>query len=242
MPSVQTQKLWKLFRELGYLVPWLSVRKSWKTTVTGLLLQMAQHSQIIITRDGSKALGKLKPVVNHSFLVIVCSKNCFPLAFLSFCFLETGSHIVQAGFEFIRQLRTTLTSDFPVSTSQTLGLKTQDTTPGSYLFKFKFGFMFTNIFLNVCMSACGGHWSASSIVLQELVTLFLRDEVSHWVVELACWLCWLFNKPQRSSVSTSPRITSSCYLFFTFMWVFMIKLRSSCLYVKHLTYPNQNIF
>lgn len=139
-----------------------------------------------------------------------------------------------------------MTSDFPVSTSQALGLK-RDIGHHPWLLlclrlKFKFSFMFMDIFLYVCMHACGGHWSASSIILQELVTLFLRDEVSHWVVELACWLHWLFNIPQRSSVSTSPRITSSHYLFFTFMWVCMIKLKSSCLYVKHLTYPNQNIF
>lgn len=108
--------------------------------------------------------------------------------------------------------------------------------------KFKFSPMFTNIFSHMCTYACvysyacGGHWSTSSIVLQETVTLFLQDEVSHWVVELTCWLRWLFNKPQRSSISTSPRITTSRYLFFTFMWVFMIKRRSSCLYAKYLTY------
>lgn len=44
--------------------------------------------------------------------------------------------------------------------------------------------------------ACGGHWSTSSIVLQEIVTLFLRDEVSHWVVELTCWLRRLFTNPK----------------------------------------------
>lgn len=48
--------------------------------------------------DWSKALGKIKPVVNHSFLVIIYSKNCFLLA----CYLfALWSHVVQAGFEFI---------------------------------------------------------------------------------------------------------------------------------------------
>lgn len=38
------------------------------------------------------------------------------------------------------------------------------------------------MYAGVYSYACGGHWSTSSIVLQEIVTLFLRNEVSHWVV------------------------------------------------------------
>lgn len=234
-------------RSLVILYPGLQKGKGAKPQWLDILGDSLVQPNACHCVDETRALRKVKPVLNHFFSVnlFFLFSSCFfsfsfslldilffNLFILFFSFLETEFHVVPAGFNLFssRGKSWTLTPLF---------LPPKDWDSRHEAPPLALTVFLTEIQIHLRIQKCiirhvlcadihayvhGGYWSTSSVILWEIQSYFCETESLTGLWGLPVGYTNYLVSLKDPLVSTSPIITSSCYSLLLSTWVLRIEL------------------